>query len=121
MAEHDHTTGGKGLPAFTLIDLEQHEDGKLLRLCARMTHLQDRFDRPGAGLDSALSTAYWETADQIAHIHPATADGLQMKALVALGMISEQARTVRNMCGGRLSTWDGVDTVVQDVLRGLPA
>ena len=78
--------------AFEIIDLDQHADSKLLRLCAEMTKLQEQWDQPGAGLSRILANRYWRTADAIAALQPKTIDGLQMKALVALDMLSKGQR-----------------------------
>lgn len=121
MAAHAYSTPGNGPLPLTLIDLEQHPDGDLLRLCAKMTNLQDRVDRPGAALDTQLSKDYWATADRIVQTHPRTADGFQMKALVALAMLAPKAREVGCMTGGQLSLWSGAVAIVNDVIRGMPA
>jgi hypothetical protein len=80
--------------AFEVIDLDHHADGKLLRLCAEMTKLQERWDQPGAELTSGLADRYWRTADAIAALQPKTIDSLQMKALVALDMLSKACADV---------------------------
>lgn len=121
MAERAHITGGSRPLPLEIIPLDQHPDGELLRLCGRMTNLQDRWDEPGAELDRALSRDYWSTSDRIAAIHPKTADGFQMKAMVALAMLYPSQRQVEAMCDGRLSVWAGAVAIVNDVIRGLPA
>jgi hypothetical protein len=103
---------------FEIIDLKTHPDGELLRLCGEMAKLQERWDQPG-WLD--ISNRYWVVADAIAAIHPRTVDGLQMKALVALDMLSKGQRKLDKICVNGFSMWGGVVSVVKDVLRGVPA
>ncbi len=119
MAEHAHNTPGGGRLPFQLIDLDIHLDGEMLRLCGKMTRLQDQWERP-QGVGSAVSRDYWETAAKLAAIHPKTDDGFQMKAMIALAMLAPGQRQVREMAGGSLSVWTGAVAIVNDVLRGLP-
>ena len=120
MAEHAHSTGSSAPLPLTLIDLETHPDGALLRLCGKMANLQDRFDRPGAGLDTALSKEYWATVDQITAIYPKTIDGFQMKAMMALAMLAPKVREVSRICNGKPGLWAGIVSLASDVIRGLP-
>jgi hypothetical protein len=107
--------------AFDLIDLDQHPDGKLLRLCAKMTNLQDRWDIPLSCLDQALTEEYWETANELLKLHPRTRGGFQMKALVAKGMLSQCQQRLRKMTDGNLSMWGAAVSIVNDVIQGMPA
>lgn len=128
MAERANTIPGGGRPLpFQIFDLDSHPDGKLLRLCGKMTRLQDQWEQPAqagsklaAQTGSTLARDYWETAEQIATIHPKTPDGFQMKALVALAMLAPGARQVGAITGGSLSVWTGAVAIVRDVIRGLP-
>jgi hypothetical protein len=104
--------------AFEIIDLDQHVDSKLLHLCAEMTKLQEAWDQPG-WVD--IGDRYWRTADAIAAIHPKTIDGLQMKALVALDMLSKGQRKLDKIGVKGFSMWGGCVSIVKDVLRGVPA
>jgi hypothetical protein len=107
--------------AFEIIDLDQHADSKLLRLCAEMTKLQERWDQPGACLVRDLADRYWRTADAIASLQPKTIDGLQMKALVALDMLTKGQRKLDKIGVKGFSMWGGCVSIVKDVLRGVPA
>lgn len=95
MAERAHTTsGGTSLP-LTLIDLEQHPDGELLRMIARATVLRERewLDRlpPAKHLGKEKRRDYnqlchdlWKLDMAIAS-HPATTRfGVHAKALYAV-------------------------------------
>ena len=104
--------------AFELIDLDQHADGKLLRLCSEMTRLQERWEQPG-WMD--IVDRYWRTADAVAAIHPKTVDGLQAKALVALDMLTKGQRKLDKVGVKGFSMWGGCVSIVKDVIRGVPA
>ena len=107
---------------FELIDLDQHADGKLLRLCAKMTALQDRWDIPLACPDDALCKEYWETANKLLKVHPRTRDGFQMNALVAKGMLSHCHQRLRKMAhDGSLVMWGAAVSFIDDVIQGMPA
>jgi hypothetical protein len=115
------TPGNRRSPfPFEIIDLTTHPDGQLLRLCAEMTKLQERWDRAGL-INEDLGHRYWAVADAIAAIHPETADGLTMKAMVALGMISPSQRKMDEIGMTNFFCWGGIVSVVKDVLRGVPA
>jgi hypothetical protein len=86
-----------------------------------MTKLQERWDQPGAGLEQDLANRYWRTADAIASLQPMTIDGLQMKALVALDMLSKGQRKLDKIGVKGFSMWGGCVSIVKDVLRGVPA
>jgi hypothetical protein len=103
IAGYDDTPGNRPSPfPFEIIDLTTHADSKLLQLCSEMTKLQERWDQLGAKLTSGLADCYWGTADAIAALQPKTLDGLQMKALVALDMLSNGQRKLDKI-GGRAS------------------
>ena len=59
MAEHAHTTGWNAPPAPDLIDLDDHPDGDLLRLCAALAKTRDAV----AQLEAAIVATPSRTAD----------------------------------------------------------
>lgn len=92
-----------------------------MRLCGEMTRLQERWDQPGAELTSGLADRCWRTADAIAAIHPKTIDGLQMKALVALDMLSKGQCKLDKIGMKGFSMWGGCVSIVKHVIRGVPS
>ncbi len=115
------TTPKPGPLPFDLIDLDAHPDGALLRLCAEMTKLQERWDQPRGDLQPGLPARYWATAEAIAAIQPKTLDGLQMKALIALDMLKPGQRDLDKICTRGFTMWGGAVSIVKDVIRGVPA
>jgi hypothetical protein len=100
MAGYDDTPGNRPSPfPFEIIDLTTHADSKLLQ--------------PGAKLTSGLADRYWGTADAIAALQPKTLDGLQMKALVALGMLSNGQRKLDKIGVKGFSMWGGCVSIVK--------
>jgi hypothetical protein len=61
-----------------------------------------------------IGDRYWRTADAIAAIHPKTIDGLQMKALVALDMLSKGQRKLDKIGVKGFSMWGGCVSIVKD-------
>lgn len=89
MAERAHITGGGTSLPLTLIDLEQHPDGALMRLCNRAAALQDRADLEGVDLNLWPLPPYGVThmglLAEIAAAEPYTIEGVRLKAMTLMG------------------------------------
>jgi hypothetical protein len=120
MAGYTYSTGGNPLP-LTLINLDQHADGDLLRLCAKMTNLRERWDQPGGAFDLGLTREYWKTAELIAVALPRTEDGLRMKAMIGIDLARLGTQPVVSLGTAALGPWAIAAGVMRDVLLRVQA
>jgi hypothetical protein len=117
MAKHDHITGGKGLPAFNLIDLDDHPDAALLKACAQATKLRDNLEtigkHPFGSLDCPSGCNLLKLCHFIAHTDALTDLGVTMKATFVMGDQADPMEQTPRML---------YVSVIKDFLRmGVPA
>ncbi len=95
MAEHAHTTGAARPLPFEIIDLDNHPDGSLLRMCAALIRLRETLDGACTSLSHPrakqaaegvrrLVERAWELREGIAATPARTPEGLLEKARIAL-------------------------------------
>ncbi|GAB0119902.1 hypothetical protein [Acidisoma sp. 7E03] len=89
MAIHAHSTpSGSPLP-FGFIDLDNHPDGRLMRLCSQAGRLRDRAHFEGVEIYQCPEPEYVRMLHrliaQISDMAPRTQEGFRLKALFLLG------------------------------------
>ena len=89
MATHAHSTpGGSPLP-FAVIDLDNHPDGTLMRLCSQAARLRDRAYLEGIDIYQCPGPEYvpclHRLINQVSDTAPRTQEGFRLKALFLLG------------------------------------
>jgi hypothetical protein len=120
MAKHLCSTPGSAqLPqTFDLVDLDQHPDGKLLRLLSQATKLRDRCETAGINpyqfQGPPVALELWELTISIIKAEALTPLGLQAKAIFVMG---DQHDPMGHTC-----LVAPFASVVRDLLRmGVPA
>lgn len=118
MAERANITGGGNPLPLTLINLNSHPDGALMRLCSRAAALQDRADLEGVDLNlwplPPYGITYMGLLAEIAAAEPYTIEGVRLKAMTLMGDEDSEI----NRTAGR----SYLVAVIRDFLRmGVPA
>lgn len=118
MAKHLNSTPGSSPLPLTLVDLDRHPDGELMRLCSQAGRLRDRayldgidvYQCPGPDYVPSLHRLIGKISDMPAK----TIEGFKLKALCLLG--GEDDPHNQHVARAPLVS------VVKDALRlGLPA